>query len=43
MYYLDLFAGIGGFALGAYWAGWRFDAHYFSEIDEYASAVYQQR
>jgi hypothetical protein len=29
--YLDLFSGIGGFALGAYWAGMKFDNHYFSE------------
>lgn len=35
-YFLDLFAGIGGFALGAYWAGLRFDRHYFSEVDDYA-------
>jgi DNA (cytosine-5)-methyltransferase 1 len=41
--YLDLFSGIGGFALGAYWAGLRFDAHYFSEVDPYAIRVYQQR
>jgi len=31
MYYLDLFAGIGGFALGAYPAELRFEGHYFSE------------
>lgn len=42
-YFLDLFAGIGGFSLGAYWAGLRFDAHYFSEVDDYAIRVYQQR
>jgi DNA (cytosine-5)-methyltransferase 1 len=41
--YLDLFSGIGGFALGAYWAGLRFDYHYFSEVDDYAIKVYQQR
>lgn len=41
--YLDLFSGIGGFALGAYWAGLRFDGHYFSEVDEYAIRVYQKR
>ena len=29
-YFLDLFAGIGGFALGAEWAGLRFDRHFFS-------------
>lgn len=42
-YYLDLFAGIGGFALGAYWAGMEFDGHYFSEVDPYAISVYQKR
>jgi DNA (cytosine-5)-methyltransferase 1 len=41
--YLDLFSGIGGFALGAYWAGLRFDKHYFSEVDDYAVSVYQKR
>jgi DNA (cytosine-5)-methyltransferase 1 len=41
--YLDLFSGIGGFALGAYWAGLQFDYHYFSEIDDYAIKVYQRR
>ena len=41
--YLDLFSGIGGFALGAYWAGLRFDYHYFSEIDDCAIKVYQRR
>ena len=43
MYYLDLFSGIGGFALGAYWAGWRFDEHYFSEIDRYCIDLYKRR
>jgi DNA (cytosine-5)-methyltransferase 1 len=43
MNYLDLFSGIGGFALGAYWAGWRFDEHYFSEVDDYAIQFYQRR
>jgi DNA (cytosine-5)-methyltransferase 1 len=42
-YYLDLFAGIGGFALGAYMAGIEFGGHYFSEIDNYAMKVYQKR
>lgn len=42
-YFLDLFAGIGGFALGAYWAEMRFDEHYFSEIDDYAIKVYSMR
>ena len=43
MKYLDLFSGIGGFALGLYWAGWRFDAHYFSEVDPLAVELYQKR
>lgn len=42
-YFLDLFSGIGGFSLGAYWAGLRFNGHYFSEVDDYAIRVYQQR
>ena len=42
-YFLDLFSGIGGFALGTYWAELRFDEHYFSEVDNYAIRVYQQR
>jgi DNA (cytosine-5)-methyltransferase 1 len=41
--FLDLFAGIGGFALGAKWAGLEFDAHYFSEVDPYAISVYSKR
>jgi DNA (cytosine-5)-methyltransferase 1 len=41
--YLDLFSGIGGFALAAYWAGLRFDKHYFSEIEPYAVELYQKR
>jgi DNA (cytosine-5)-methyltransferase 1 len=41
--FVDLFAGIGGFALGAYWAGLRFDEHYYSEIDKCACEVYQAR
>jgi len=43
IYYLDLFAGIGGFALGAYWAGWRFEKHYLSEVDPYCVKLYQIR
>jgi site-specific DNA-cytosine methylase len=39
MYYLDLFAGIGGFALGAALAGFEWAGHYYSEVDEYASKV----
>jgi len=41
--YIDLFSGIGGFALGAYWAGMKFDRHYFSEIDPYCVELYQKR
>jgi DNA (cytosine-5)-methyltransferase 1 len=40
---LDLFSGIGGFALGAYWAGWRFERHYFSEIDPWCVKLYSRR
>jgi len=35
--HLDLFSGIGGFALAAEWAGWQTVG--FSEIDEYANKV----
>jgi DNA (cytosine-5)-methyltransferase 1 len=42
-YYIDLFSGIGGFALGAQWAGLKFDRHYFSEVDKYAINVYKKR
>ena len=41
--FLDLFSGIGGFALAAYWSGLRFDKHYFSEVDDYAVELYQKR
>lgn len=43
MNYIDLFSGIGGFALGAYWVGMRFDKHYFSEIDTYCNSIYSLR
>lgn len=43
MNFLDLFGGIGGFALGAEWAGLRFDRHYYSEVDAYAQRVYALR
>jgi len=43
MNYIDLFSGIGGFALGAYWAGMKFDRHYFSEVDPYCVELYQKR
>jgi DNA (cytosine-5)-methyltransferase 1 len=42
-YFFSLCAGIGGFDLGAYRAGLRFDGHYFSEVDKYASAIFQKR
>ncbi len=43
MNYLDLFSGIGGFALGAYWAGFKAENHFYSEIDEYAVDLYKKR
>ena len=43
MNYLDLFSGIGGFALGAYWAGMKFDQHFFSEVNQYCVDLYQLR
>lgn len=41
--YIDLFSGIGGFALGAYWADMRFKNHFASEIDKYCIELYQKR
>ena len=41
--YLDLFHGIGGFALGAYWAGMKFENHYCSDIELYCQKLYQLR
>ena len=38
---LELFSGIGGFALGLHKAGVEFDKHYFSEIDKHAIANYK--
>ena len=43
MNYIDLFSGIGGFALGAYWADMHFENHYFSEIEPYCVELYQKR
>ncbi|MBF8281284.1 MAG: C-5 cytosine-specific DNA methylase [Anaerolineales bacterium] len=39
--HLDLFSGIGGFALAARWSGWRTVA--FSEIDPYACRVLERQ
>lgn len=41
--YLDLFSGIGGFALGAYWAGMKFRNHFCSDIESYPVELYQKR
>jgi DNA (cytosine-5)-methyltransferase 1 len=41
--YLDLFSGIGGFALGLQMAGFTFNKHYFSEIDKYARSIYEKQ
>ena len=38
---IDLFSGIGGFALGFQKAGYQFTEHYFSEIDKHAIANYK--
>ena len=40
MNYLDLFHGIGGFALGAYWAGMKFENHFCSDIEPYCQKLY---
>ena len=42
MIHIDLFSGIGGFALGARKAGVRFDKHYYSEIDPFACKIYKK-
>ena len=39
---IDLFSGIGGFALGFQRAGFHFTEHYFSEIDKSAIANYKK-
>lgn len=41
MILLELFSGIGGFAKGFLEAGFKFDKHYFSEIDKHAIANYK--
>lgn len=43
MNYIDLFHGIGGFALGAYWAGMKFQNHFCSDIEPYAQKLYKLR
>ena len=43
MNYIDLFHGIGGFALGAYWAGMSFSNHLCSDIEKYPQKLYRQR
>jgi len=43
MNYLDLFHGIGGFALGAHWAGMKFENHFCSDIEPYAIKLYKKR
>jgi len=42
MNYLDLFSGIGGFALGVEQTGIKVDKHYFSEINKYATTIYKK-
>lgn len=41
--YLDLFSGIGGFALGLKIAGFEFDKHYYAEVDKYGQKLYDVR
>jgi DNA (cytosine-5)-methyltransferase 1 len=43
MNYIDLFHGIGGFALGAYWAGMKFENHFCSDIEPYCQKLYKLR
>lgn len=40
---IDLFSGVGGFALGLKKAGFNITHHYFSEVDKHAIAVYKYR
>jgi len=42
MNYIDLFSGIGGFALGAQRAGFNWQSHFNSDIDEYSNRVYKK-
>ena len=41
--YVSVFSGIGGWDLGAYWAGWKFSEHYYSEIELYPIEVFKLR
>jgi len=41
--YIDLFHGIGGFALGAHWAGMKFENHFCSDIEPYTQELYKLR
>ena len=41
--YIDLFSGVGGFALGAHMAGMKFKEHFASEIDPDCVELYQLR
>jgi DNA (cytosine-5)-methyltransferase 1 len=41
--YIDLFHGIGGFALGAVWAGVKFENHFCSDIEPYCQRLYALR
>lgn len=41
--YIDLFHGIGGFALGAHWAGMKFKNHFCSDIEPYCQKLYKLR
>jgi len=43
MNYIDLFHGIGGFAIGAYWAGMKFENHFCSDIEPYCQKLYKLR
>jgi len=40
---LDLFSGIGGFSLGLQQAGFKFEHHYYSDIDKYANQIYKKQ
>lgn len=40
--FLDLFSGIGGFALGAAWSGLPIGYHFFSDTNDFTNHIYQQ-